>query len=465
MTILTSIIFLLLVLVGGLLVFWLLRRPEVGLSGLVFFLPFERIPSLEIAGLTLKINHLVGGLLLLVWLLALFIHHRHIKKNPLILPTFLLAMSLAASLFGAGHHGRAVFVLLATLFAIGLFLLIPQLLTKTGQLKPLILLVGLTTLMAVMFGLYQFAGDLLGLPPAWTGLDPGYTKAVFGFPRIQAFSQEPLYFANFLLLPLSLALALLTLPRPPWPRSVIGGFVAVTGLAFLLTLSRGAFVGLAASLVVLSLLLGRHLLRWQTLLIGLAAVGIIGGGTVAALKFSHPEAVNRFIDHVSITDFGRGDSTVGRLSSWSEAIELWDTSPYFGVGYGNFGPATLGYPADAPARGWPIVNNQYLELLAETGLFGLSAFGFLSLILLLRSLSALAVQSRGSVLSAVLVGLTAAMVGILAQYNFFSTLYIIPIWVTFGLLAAVQSLALRGRNESWGLNFELGKSTNRRNHQ
>jgi hypothetical protein len=45
-----------------------------------------------------------------------------------------------------------------------------------------------------------------------------------------------------------------------------------------------------------------------------------------------------------------------------------------------------------------------------------------------------------------LIGLTAAMVGILVQYNFFSTLYIIHIWIAVGLLAGTQQLALKQKS-------------------
>ena len=418
--------------------FW---RLELGLFGLIFFLPFERLPSFDIAGVTLKINHFFGSLVLLVWLLAVLVAKRPIKANPLVLPTLLFLTSLALSVVVAQDGQRAIFTLAATVFSLALSLLVPQLLTRVEDLKPLLAVLGVTTLIAVLFGLYQFLGDLAGLPVRLTGLIPGYTKIVFGFPRIQAFSQEPLYFGNFLLLPLSLGVALLTLPKLPWRRWLLMIGLTLSILAFIFTLSRGAFLGLAASLLILLLSLGQKLLQPKLLLISFVAMVLIGSASVGILSVARPDALRLFSQHVTIRDFNQGDSTVGRLAGWYQAADLWQTSPWLGVGLGNFGPATLNYPADQPAHGWPIVNNEYFELLAETGLIGLMAFLILMTTLIGRSLLLLRHLPRGTLLHAALIGVTAAIVGVLVQYNFFSTLYINPIWITVGLLAGLQNLA------------------------
>jgi len=50
--------------------------------------------------------------------------------------------------------------------------------------------------------------------------------------------------------------------------------------------------------------------------------------------------------------------------------------------------------------------------------------------------------ARDVFLRSVLIGLFAALVGVLIQYNFMSTLYIIHIWVLIGLLVGVQNIIL-----------------------
>jgi O-antigen ligase len=433
--------FLIVLLVAVVFFAGLLRRLEIGLLGLVFFLPFERIPSLDLAGVTVKINHLIGFAVVLTWLMLVLAGQRLIRPNPLILPTLLFLMTLALSVVGAENSQRAILTSLATGFSLALSLIIPQILVRKDQLKPLLNVLALTSLIAAGFGLYQFIGDLLGLPVTLTGLDPGYTKVVFGFPRIQAFSQEPLYFGNFLLLPISLGLAYLILPKAPWSRTWLFSGLALLGLVFIFTLSRGAFLGLVASLVFLVVILGKHLVTPKLAAISLVSLALIGSLTTGVLRLVSPNALQNFTEHLAIQDFGKGDSTVGRLSTWYQAIDLWQESPWIGTGPGNFGPATLGYPENTPARGWPIVNNQYFETLAETGILGFISFLILFLTLLVRSIFLIRQLPRSDLLSASLVGATAAVVGILVQYNFFSTLYINPIWITVGLLVGLQNLA------------------------
>ncbi len=116
-----------------------------------------------------------------------------------------------------------------------------------------------------------------------------------------------------------------------------------------------------------------------------------------------------------------------------------------GKGIGNFGPWIAYYPNITPITGWKIVNNQYIELLAETGTVGLASFLIIILTLTLRTFIALK-HAKDVYLRSVLIGLFAAVWGIVIQYNFFSTLYIIHIWIAFGLLVAVQNMILKGKN-------------------
>jgi O-antigen ligase len=110
-----------------------------------------------------------------------------------------------------------------------------------------------------------------------------------------------------------------------------------------------------------------------------------------------------------------------------------------GIGIGNFGPNVAGYPPSAPEEGWLIVNNEPLEILAETGILG-----FLSIILFLgclffRGLYA-AFKSKDLYLKIWLIGLLAVLLAFAVQYQTFSTLYITHIWVAIGLLAATQNI-------------------------
>jgi hypothetical protein len=70
------------------------------------------------------------------------------------------------------------------------------------------------------------------------------------------------------------------------------------------------------------------------------------------------------------------------------------------------------------------------------------------LVLLTRSVKAWRKAKSDPLLRAILVGLTAALCGILVQYNTFSVLYITHIWFTIGLLITVQNIILHGNTHT-----------------
>jgi len=80
--------------------------------------------------------------------------------------------------------------------------------------------------------------------------------------------------------------------------------------------------------------------------------------------------------------------------------------------------------------------------LTETGLVGAIAFGLIFIVLIFRSLLALK-YVRGFFTPCHDDWIIRRLYWCLVQYNFFSTLYIIHIWVLIGLLVAVQNLIFK----------------------
>ena len=128
-------------------------------------------------------------------------------------------------------------------------------------------------------------------------------------------------------------------------------------------------------------------------------------------------------------------STFERLGFFGSAIDLFKKKPIFGGG-----PASFGYlytPAAQLANGqYLIVNNEYLEILAENGVVGLTLFLLFLVFLVLEIRKA--TRSLPLDQKSIVIALSLGMLAILIQYNFFSTLYVISFWVFLAWLNSYQ---------------------------
>jgi len=146
--------------------------------------------------------------------------------------------------------------------------------------------------------------------------------------------------------------------RPYVSRNLLTVLAAVNSVCVMLTFSRGAYVALIASFIVLCLL------KRRMLLIVSAAVIVI------ALSAGYALVPGAVIDRVTMlqTDSGELESSaMGRLIVWDMAVKLFADNPLFGAGFDTF-RFLAGY------GGLHDTHNYYLKLAAEMGVLGLLVF-------------------------------------------------------------------------------------------
>lgn len=420
----------------------ILKNPFWGFLILVFFLPFERIPSLDVGMLTIKINQILALMTLTAWVLKMLFCKEKIVYNPLTWPIIIFLLVCFISIFQAGNIERAIQVFIFTLFMAMISFLTVNMVNQTDKLKLAVRIIFFSTLVVCLFALYQFFGDLIGLGQGLTGLKEGYTKATFGFPRMMAFANEPLYLANFLFIPLGMTIALFLQKIKFIKPSYLFTLLALVLIVFVLTVSRGAYLGLAAMMVFFLIFKFRKVFTWKNILIGLVTFSIVASSTVYFLMKAEPQAYEEFVKHVTVEDIIAGESIYGRLDSFQKAIQIWQENPILGIGMGNYGPYVKNFPDAENVPGWDIVNNEYLEILAESGYLGLITFIIIFIVLIWRFFIVF-YRSKDAFLKTILVGLMAALLAIMVQYNTFSTIYIMHIWFLIGLIIAVQNLCLK----------------------
>lgn len=417
----------------------IIGKPWYGFLLLVFFLPFERIGSYDIAGVTVRPSQVIA----LFTFFALFTEYARrqrttVAPNPIVLPLLGFIIVSLFSLLNAPNLQRSILVLGFIVFISSLSILVPLLLRTKKQLSTFLRIMTLSFFLVCAFGLFQFVGDWIGLPQSLTGLRDLYTKEVLGFPRVQSTALEPLYFANYLLLPLSLLLVLFLSRDRTFKLPHLLALLGLGGLNLLLTVARGGYIAFACSAAVLAVFYFSKLWNLRNVLIGLAGAIIVAIAATQLMSFELIFA--KFITHV--TNLFTGASFSERVETFAIAIRAFELHPWIGIGAGSFGPFAAAHPYIMPSQGWKIVNNEYLELLAEHGILGFVSMISIWVIVIIRSIKAL-LRATDPFVKALLAGTLAAFLGILVQYNTFSILYITHIWFTIGVLIALQNMILK----------------------
>lgn len=414
------------------------RASRYLIYGMLAALPLERIPSFDLAllgGATVRISQLLGLILILINLPLLYRCAGTLLKSPwryLLAYLAVVVLSIAVS-----ANAPKAFLVTAFTFFVALVAWTLALRFERDKIRVYILIILASASAAGIFGLYQFFADLAGLPPHLTGLREQYTKALFGFPRIQSTALEPLYFGNFLLIPIGLSAAAMALTRRVLPLVILVPLMMIV----VMTVSRGAIAAMLGMIVLaLTVALARGGWRQAGLLAGSTALsfalatGLIAFGTQYAPKPNEKteQAVQNFSKQT--TNISVGESAEGRAFSRELAYRLWLDHPVLGVGIGNFGTHAAFHAPERFKDERGIVNNEPLEILAETGLLGFVTLGLFLLALIWQAFRRL-LSTENTALAVLILGLLLALLGTLAQYMTFSTLYITHVWVMIGLLA------------------------------
>ncbi len=208
-------------------------------------------------------------------------------------------------------------------------------------------------------------------------------------------------------------------------RPLLLGAIGLVSAAILLSLSRGAFVGLAAGFVLFVLTDRRRL--QVTLTAGLVAAV----GTLLVIH-SNPQ---RFQQSLVLKQQVAQQNVSTRFGAWSAAARLATDHPLLGVGPGNFQfhyNALTGQPLGTFTLA--VAHNALLDVGAELGLV---AMCLLLLYLLLAFFRLTAAIQRGygdeGFVRTLRISLTIGIVSAM----FLSEQYFLPFWLIGGLAAAI----------------------------
>ena len=425
-------------------------------AGLIFFLPYERIITLELplvpGGYTLRLSHLFAGLLIAGFAATVLKNRRKINLQSwdYLLAAFLFSYLLSALL--AQDLKRALFVWVFTVFvALTAFVVSEVLRPEWGKyIEPVL---ATTTWLVLAFGFYQYLGDSIGVPTELTGLRDLYTRTAIGFPRIQSFGLEPLYYASFLQIPLYFYVVQYVFgeKKRPWLLLAI-----ITQI--ILTVSRGAVIAVVFALLVF--LVALIVMRWKKIVwmnvarfFGIIFVSLILSYVLILLSGQLTKLTEKPDSAGAKQAQSRVESTFRQTTNLEEqddrarnrilAVSAWKQNPILGIGPGNFGAfAVKEFPAYSGSSGYIIVNNEPLELLSEAGLIGFLLFVTFALVLVYEACKLIFSDRKlKDRMSLVAISGILYLLALAVQYQTFSTLYIMHIWLVIGVMMAIARYA------------------------
>jgi len=363
---------------------------------------------------------------------------------------FVLVSAISALL--SIHRGNSLEAMLNLLAITGIFLAAMTGVRGIGMLRGIAFFEVLVAIPVATLAILQFFRPEL-LPAA--NSYPGRALGPFG---------QPNRMGGYLIaiIPVALCLALVA-----QDRALKAGLLLVTfGLVFSLaaTYSRGAWLGLAAGLLVLA----AAFTRWPELLPRPTMLALLIGCVTVPFALLLPSVLSRMQQRPSSEpawnlpiDPEREGSGAMRRAIWSGALRAAMSRPVLGWGIGAFRQAydvskdpTMKRLEAEGGRTADQAHNHYLGILAERGVLGLAAFAVLTALTL--GAAAMAMASGTPAMGRVLVaGLAGSVVALLAHGLVDDNLSLVPhgtlLFAGLGLLAAAPATARRESRPSRGV--------------
>lgn len=177
-------------------------------------------------------------------------------------------------------------------------------------------------------------------------------------------------FANYLALLIFATIGQLKETSSRSYRILLGASLGLFAFTLVLALSRSAWVAFSVAGGVCLWLKrkDKRVIIWSATLLLLFMVALVGV----------PRAKQRVMKAVSSLKNGHiGHLSIGRLELWRTAVIIFKKHPIVGIGLNNFKDTFPEYTTPDMAR-WPShihhANNQYVNVLAEQGIFGFVVF-------------------------------------------------------------------------------------------
>ena len=353
---------------------WTMLRPRVALYLMPISVPWGSIDFIDIKGLRLNSADLLVVFLAIGWLMSFGLRQqkagpldRESAHIPLYLVAAMLALvgTMALSMTTALNISSSLKEISKWLEFLVVALLGAQYLRTRRQIWTIIVLICLAGISQAFYGYIQ---AFFNIGPQAFIRDASL--------RVYGTFDQPNPYAGYINIPLSIALALTLLGRGRLTRILAGLTAILLGIAEYLSQSRGGEMAIAAALVFIVLAGMPRILTLMRVLI-IALLGFFEALLAGWIPLHIFNPVLHFLGlvQISLTQPSSQDySTAERLAHWIAGLHMVLDHPILGVGIGNYADAYPQYFITIFVDPLGHAHNYYINIAAETGFIGLTAY-------------------------------------------------------------------------------------------
>ena len=428
---------------------WTILRPRVALYLMPFAVPWGSLDIIALGGLNLNSADVLVGFLAAGWLMSFALRPagqlgtRMNEAGPrdrvafnnsnvsiyLVWAIIILLGTMLLSMMAATNISSSLKEVSKWLEFLVLVLLGAQYIRTRRQVWTIIVLVCVAGITQAIYGYFQ-AFFNLG-PEAFIRDTSLRVYGTFG---------QPNPFAGYINLPLSIALALMLLGSN-WRTRLLAGLSAIllAGAEYL-TQSRGGEIAIAVATLFI-VIVGMPHLRKLIALLALAGLGVVEvffAGWIPEYVLT-PLFKYLGLTQISFVNPGSADfSTAERLAHWIAGVHMFLNHPLIGVGIGNYPDAYPGYFITIFVNSLGHAHNYYINIAAETGSIGLTAYLLFLMAIFVTGGSALQAISKNLLKNdrALAIGLLAALISV-CVHNLVDDLYVHSLTNLMALLLIV----------------------------
>lgn len=421
----------------------------------VFSVPFLAVSPWQKVGVVP-----VGIIYVLLMALLLLINGQQLisslknlcTKNRFLMPILAYFTLIVLSIVGQGVTGglqsQHLIRLGYMVFSLGIFVFFAVGIQDQDTFKTVVKTYLLAAAVACIYALYVTIGYLLGFQ---TGQTLEWTV-----PRMYGTATEAQVFGNFLLSVLPLLMGLLLYKINLFKSWLNIIFLSLYLLCLVMTFSAGAWFGAVIGIIPLVFCLRKF--NGKTILPILLAVGISAMSLLAIDHWIYPNYSTGF-DSILIKFVGTPEQEKANLRpidvqinmisveerQWfrQAAWNMFKAHPIMGVGYGNYGYVYNEYrPADTPKLDIYVrAHNQYLEILAELGIVGITLMGLVVFQIIKLAWRVLS-QDQPKEQQIIFISLLGSLVALSAQGMTLGVFLHNYFWVVLGLTYGAARLSL-----------------------